>query len=246
MQRRAKAVVGPAREQVTHVDDETAFDRRRVDPCIVRDLAHLQAAHLVLPQERDAAVVSVRRDAELVFIGLRRLRRVIDHLRALHALGIARREKVLVDVEARRDRAQQMAAAFADRFVVSIERRPQLGHEVGPVVRAAQRLAREHVGIVLRQLESDAEELLVVGALRLVHGRVAERIETAMPMIDRRPPLRSRPETRRTCAPPLPPHRSRLAARHDSRCRRSRWSCRLRESRGRRVRARWHRRHARR
>ena len=49
----------------------------------------------------------------------------------------------------------------------------------------AQFLARQHVGIVLRQIEADGEELLVVRLARLVHVRIAERVEAAMPRVHR-------------------------------------------------------------
>src|SRR5260221_3472536 len=77
MRRRAKAVVGPAREQVADVDDEAVLDAVREYPLAVAPM-DLQAADVRLIDERQAAVIGVRRDAKLVGAELRRLRRGVQ------------------------------------------------------------------------------------------------------------------------------------------------------------------------
>src|SRR5258708_6289666 len=91
MRRRAKAVVGPAREQVADVDDEAVLDAVREYPLAVAPM-DLQAADVRLIDERQAAVIGVRRDPKLVGGELRGLRRAA-HPGGRRELGGAAPEK---------------------------------------------------------------------------------------------------------------------------------------------------------
>src|SRR5260221_10118952 len=70
MNRRAEAAARPARQEIADIDDEAAGHRARVDPGPARHAAHLEAAIVVLPEQRDAAVIGMRGDAELVGIAV--------------------------------------------------------------------------------------------------------------------------------------------------------------------------------
>src|SRR6266851_4409800 len=180
MRRRAEPIIGPARQKIADIDDEGSRNWRRLDPAAGGALAHLEPAIVVLPEQGNAAIIGMRRDAELQLVGLRILRWVVENLGALQRLGITRDKEVFGQAEADRHDLQQVPPAGAVRREIIVEGRLQLRHEGRPVICTAQLLAGAHGGIVRRQFETDAVEFLVVRLLRTIHQRVAERVKPAM------------------------------------------------------------------
>src|SRR6202008_386180 len=101
VRRGAEAVVGPACEQVADIDDESIFDALREQPLPIPAI-DLQPTDISLIDERQAPVVGMRRDAELLGSLFRLLRWIVDGAATRDRLGDATYEVVLV--EAKRDR----------------------------------------------------------------------------------------------------------------------------------------------
>ena len=116
---RAKRVVGPAREQVTHVDHQRAFNRRNRDPLTLA-VPHFEAG-LVLPKQRQATVVGVRRHPELLGPHVRRLRRIVDAGAATDRAGGAPDECIRWEVHRGRERLHQRHRASRRRFIEAHE-----------------------------------------------------------------------------------------------------------------------------
>jgi hypothetical protein len=70
MRRRQEQAVGPDLHRLAEVDDEAAFDRRHPDP-LPGLAADLEAAHVVLGEQRERAVVGVRPRAEAAVLEAR-------------------------------------------------------------------------------------------------------------------------------------------------------------------------------
>ena len=62
MQVRLVEIIRPSRHEVSQIDDKGSVDRRDIDP-FAGDIAHLQAAEIILRKQREAAVIGVRRKA---------------------------------------------------------------------------------------------------------------------------------------------------------------------------------------
>ena len=152
MQVRAVDVVGPALKQVADVDHQGAGNERRADPLAVA-LAQFEPADRILRQQRDHAVVGIRRDPERLVVGHRRLWRVVEQPHLHHRLVAGTQEIVGRHVEADREHPQQ-ALAEREQFLKigpggfaqprTVRRRPAVG--------AVQRPCRNHVRVGQRQL----------------------------------------------------------------------------------------------
>src|SRR5271166_5324653 len=159
---RAVDVVGPALEQVADIDDERPGDERRADPFAVA-LPELEAADRILRKERDHAVVGMRRDAECLVVGHRRLRWVMEQSHLHHRLGAERQEIVARHVEADRKGAQQALAEIDGVREIGFRRLAQPRTFLRPAVGTVERQARDHVGIGERKIDADLVALLEIG-----------------------------------------------------------------------------------
>ena len=183
------AVVGPARQHVGDVEHEGARQRRRVDP-FSHARAHLQSAGIILRQQRDDAVVGVRRGAELFRIRLRRLRRIVQQAQEGGRLAKEAVERIGRHVQRHGDQPDHVARQRVDLAQVALDRRPEGRQPVRPLVGALQRLSGEQVGIVRRQFVHQHQRLAEVRAgdprdARGDDGRRGQPHVAAMETVDR-------------------------------------------------------------
>src|SRR5581483_2663408 len=133
-----EAVIRPARQQIANVDDKSILDARREHPLPLAPI-DFEAAHVGLVYEREATVVRVRRDAELLASGFGGLRRVIDGAAARDRLGDAPHEMVLVYVQRGGKGAHQPPADDMRRLEIADESAAHGGTAGRPLVRREQR-----------------------------------------------------------------------------------------------------------
>ena len=92
------AIVGPARHDVSDIDDEGAWYRRRRDP-VTRSAPDVQPAGIILGQERDRTVIGMRGRTELILRRSLRLRWVVQQPEKRRRLVKARLEEALLELE---------------------------------------------------------------------------------------------------------------------------------------------------
>ena len=174
-----EAVIAPAAQQVPHIDHQRVRQGRGGDPFTRAALAHLQAAAVILPEQGNAAEISMRCDAEALMV-IGRLRRVENRLGALQRQGVMRREKILRQVQAQRHRLQQICAAARHGGEIGLHGRAQFWHCRRPLIGAAQLLAGQHGGMILWQVQADGEEFLKVRLGCALHHRTAGGMPATM------------------------------------------------------------------
>jgi len=162
MARRAEAIVGPARSKVTQVDHQGILNRSGVNPAFVL-VPDLEAAAVVLHQERDRAPVRVLATALFARSSIRRLWRLTKDAKRGSLLLTEGIEALLGKLGCQREPAHDPSREWNHLVVVRLESFAQLGKIVGPEVPPAVPLARNDAWVVARKLSSDPETLLDVG-----------------------------------------------------------------------------------
>src|ERR1700716_2209758 len=84
---RREAAVAPALQDVADIDDERAVDRRHADPLAALVL-DLEAAEIVLPENREAAAVAMTADPDHLGVAGDLLGRVVVELQDQHRIDI--------------------------------------------------------------------------------------------------------------------------------------------------------------
>ena len=155
----------------------------RVDPVAVARL-HLQAADIVLGQNRNEAEIAVRRRAEPIRIGFGRRRRIMQGAHEAHRVAVARREETVRQIQRGLEQWQQPQAKGRHGRVEAAERVLETVRPVRPRVDSVQWQPFHDSRVVFRQVRTDKVGFAEIGFRRLGAVLIGHRQIAAMAHID--------------------------------------------------------------
>src|SRR5882757_8950681 len=137
MRRRDEAAIRPAPEQLAGIHQEGIVDHRRVDP-LTGSRAEREAGHLVRRQQRHERAVAVRSQAEFVFLGSRRLRRVVREAKREGRFSKSMGKPVRREVEGYGIDRQYRQGQALQRSAIGEARLAKARQGIGPLVASSE------------------------------------------------------------------------------------------------------------